>query len=63
MLPVPLIQLQCGVNSYEWGKKGNSSRAAQFAAASLPENDFKIEDEKPYAEVGLSWTLLLLLRR
>ena len=51
MLPVPLIQLQCGVNSYEWGKKGSESRAAQFAAASLDENDFKIEEEKPYAEV------------
>jgi mannose-6-phosphate isomerase len=63
MLPVPLIQLQCGVNSYEWGKKGNSSRAAQFAAASLDQNDFKIEDEKPYAEVSLSWALQLSLPR
>ncbi|CCC13431.1 hypothetical protein SMAC4_06928 [Sordaria macrospora] len=53
MLPVPLIQLQCGVNSYEWGKKGNSSRAAQFAAASLDQGEFKIEDEKPYAELWM----------
>ncbi|EGO60046.1 hypothetical protein NEUTE1DRAFT_119344 [Neurospora tetrasperma FGSC 2508] len=53
MLPVPLIQLQCGVNSYEWGKKGNSSRAAQFAAASLDDNEFKIDEEKPYAELWM----------
>ena len=51
MLPVPLLRLQCGVNSYEWGKLGNDSAAARFAAAT-PSEDLKIESEKPYAEVS-----------
>lgn len=45
---IPLIRLQCGVNSYEWGKVGTESAAAKFAAATL--SDFAIQ-EKPYAEV------------
>lgn len=52
-MQVPLIRLQCGANSYEWGKKGNSSAVARFAAAT-PSTDFTIQDDKPYAEACLS---------
>ena len=48
-MQVPLIRLQCGVNSYDWGKIGNDSAAAKFAAATP--SDFTIQEEKPYAEV------------
>ena len=53
VLPVPLLRLQCGVNSYEWGKKGDDSAAARFAAAT-PSDDLVIEADKPYAEVSIS---------
>lgn len=49
-MQVPLFRLQCGVNSYEWGKKGDESAAAKFAAAT-PAPDFAIQQDKPYAEV------------
>lgn len=49
-MQVPLIRLQCGVNSYEWGKKGSDSAAARFAAAT-PSDDLSIQSDKPYAEV------------
>jgi mannose-6-phosphate isomerase len=52
MLPVPLIQLQCGANSYDWGKIGNDSAAARFAAATT-QSGFKIEESKPYAELWM----------
>jgi len=45
-----LMTLITGVNSYEWGKAGSDSAAARFAAAT-PRDDFKVESEKPYAEV------------
>jgi mannose-6-phosphate isomerase len=48
-MQVPLIRLQCGVNSYDWGKVGKESAAAKFAAATA--SDFSIQEEKPYAEV------------
>jgi len=48
-MQVPLIRLQCGVNSYDWGKKGQSSAAARFAAAT-PSSDLSIQEDKPYAE-------------
>ncbi|KAM7189840.1 Mannose-6-phosphate isomerase [Naviculisporaceae sp. PSN 640] len=51
-MQVPLIRLQCGVNSYDWGKKGQSSAAAKFAAAT-PSPDFAIQDERPYAELWM----------
>lgn len=50
-MQVPLIRLQCGVNSYDWGKVGSDSAAAKFAAAT-PADDFSIQEEKPYAEVS-----------
>jgi len=49
-MQVPLIRLSCGVNSYEWGKKGNDSAAARFAAAT-PSDTLTIQADKPYAEV------------
>jgi len=49
-MQVPLIRLQCGANSYDWGKKGQSSAVAKFAAAT-PADGFTVKDEKPYAEV------------
>ncbi|TEY70345.1 hypothetical protein BOTCAL_0106g00200 [Botryotinia calthae] len=51
-MQVPLMRLQCGVNSYDWGKVGNDSAAAKFAAAS-PADDFSIQEEKPYAELWM----------
>ncbi|KAF2452929.1 mannose-6-phosphate isomeras-like protein [Lineolata rhizophorae] len=51
-MQVPLIRLQCGVNSYDWGKIGKKSAAAKFAAAT-PSADLSIQDEKPYAELWM----------
>ncbi|KAK4121167.1 mannose-6-phosphate isomerase [Parathielavia appendiculata] len=51
-MQVPLIRLQCGANSYEWGKKGNSSAVARFAAAT-PSANFSIQDDRPYAELWM----------
>ncbi|KAK4175341.1 mannose-6-phosphate isomerase [Triangularia setosa] len=51
-MQVPLIRLQCGANSYDWGKKGNNSAAARFAAAT-PSDGFTIQDDKPYAELWM----------
>lgn len=51
-MQVPLFRLQCGVNSYAWGKKGSESAAARFAAAT-PSDDVKIESDKPYAELWM----------
>lgn len=48
-MQVPLIRLQCGANSYDWGKVGKESAVAKFAAATAI--DFSIQDDKPYAEV------------
>ncbi|KAL8932453.1 MAG: hypothetical protein Q9211_006307 [Gyalolechia sp. 1 TL-2023] len=51
-MQVPLFQLQCGVNSYDWGKVGKESAAAKYAAAT-ESNKFAIENEKPYAELWM----------
>lgn len=51
-MQVPLFRLQCGVNSYDWGKKGSESAAAKFAAAT-PADGFSIQDDKPYAELWM----------
>ena len=51
-MQVPLIRLQCGVNSYAWGKKGEASAAAKFAAATAPP-DFTIQEDQPYAELWM----------
>ncbi|KAM0326123.1 hypothetical protein ACHAQA_006716 [Verticillium albo-atrum] len=52
MLPVPLIRLQCGVNSYEWGKTGSDSAAARFAATT-PADGFQVKSDQPYAELWM----------
>jgi mannose-6-phosphate isomerase len=51
-MQVPLLRLQCGVNSYDWGKVGQESAAARYAATTAPA-DFSIEAEKPYAELWM----------
>lgn len=60
-MQIPLIRLQCGVNSYDWGKVGKDSAAAKFAAAT-PAEDFSIQSDKPYAEVHI-FTYALSNRR
>ncbi|KAI5856196.1 mannose-6-phosphate isomerase [Durotheca rogersii] len=52
VLPVPLIRLRCGVNSYDWGKIGSESAAARFAAAT-PSDTLAIQPDKPYAELWM----------
>ncbi|KAI3326381.1 mannose-6-phosphate isomerase [Xylariaceae sp. AK1471] len=52
VLPTPLFRLQCGVNSYDWGKLGSDSAAAKFAAAT-PTESLIIQSEKPYAELWM----------
>ncbi|KAF2838320.1 mannose-6-phosphate isomeras-like protein [Patellaria atrata CBS 101060] len=51
-MQIPLIRLQCGVNSYDWGKIGKESAAARFAAAT-PSDDLTVQEEKPYAELWM----------
>ncbi|KNG83282.1 mannose-6-phosphate isomerase [Aspergillus nomiae NRRL 13137] len=51
-MQVPLLRLQCGVNSYDWGKIGQASAAARYAATTAAP-DFSIESEKPYAELWM----------
>ncbi|KAJ5511843.1 Mannose-6-phosphate isomerase [Penicillium expansum] len=51
-MQVPLLRLQCGVNSYDWGKVGQESAAAKYAATTAAP-DFSIEADKPYAELWM----------
>ncbi|KAL4786368.1 mannose-6-phosphate isomerase [Aspergillus varians] len=51
-MQIPLLRLQCGVNSYDWGKVGHESAAAKYAATTAS-GDFSIESEKPYAELWM----------
>ncbi|KAK3112753.1 Mannose-6-phosphate isomerase [Teratosphaeriaceae sp. CCFEE 6253] len=51
-MQVPLMRLQCGCNSYEWGKVGRDSAAARFAAAT-PSDTFALDAAKPYAELWM----------
>ncbi|KAL4986386.1 mannose-6-phosphate isomerase [Aspergillus falconensis] len=51
-MQVPLLRLQCGVNSYDWGKFGSESAAAKYAATTASP-DFSIEADKPYAELWM----------
>ncbi|KAK8850757.1 mannose-6-phosphate isomerase [Kwoniella newhampshirensis] len=46
-----IFKLAPGVQSYDWGKKGSASLAAQFGKVCVP--DFKIEDDKTYAELWM----------
>ncbi|KAJ5167045.1 uncharacterized protein N7482_005826 [Penicillium canariense] len=51
-MQIPLLRLQCGVNSYDWGKVGQESAAARYAATTAAP-DFVVEAEKPYAELWM----------
>ncbi|RMJ23849.1 mannose-6-phosphate isomerase [Aspergillus sp. HF37] len=51
-MQIPLLRLQCGVNSYDWGKVGHESTAARYASITATQ-DFSIEAEKPYAELWM----------
>ncbi|TKX23686.1 mannose-6-phosphate isomerase-2 [Elsinoe australis] len=51
-MQVPLLRLQCGCNSYEWGKIGKDSAAARFASAT-PSDELTIQSDKPYAELWM----------
>lgn len=46
-----LIQLQCGAQTYDWGKLGDSSAVARFAAKSDP--TLTISSTTPYAELWM----------
>lgn len=46
-----LVKLRCGVQSYDWGKLGESSAVAQFAEAA--DSSFKTDPAKPYAELWM----------
>ncbi|KAF9575641.1 Mannose-6-phosphate isomerase [Mortierella alpina] len=45
-----IFRLDCSAQSYDWGKVGSSSKAAQFAASS-PE--FTVDETRPYAELWM----------
>lgn len=45
----PVFKIAPGIQAYDWGKKGHSSLAAQFALESVP--DFEIDEGRSYAEV------------
>ena len=47
-----MFKLVPGIQSYDWGKLGENSKAAKFAQVSIP--NFVIENDKPYAEVSLN---------
>lgn len=46
-----LVELLCDVQTYDWGKLGQSSAVARFAAAQSP--DFRINETTPYAELWM----------
>lgn len=56
----PVFKIAPGIQSYDWGKKGSSSLAAQLAEESVP--DFILDENKPYAEVGVIAACCSLIR-
>ncbi|KAF2154312.1 mannose-6-phosphate isomerase [Myriangium duriaei CBS 260.36] len=54
-----VIQLQCGCNSYPWGKQGSKSLAATLCAKTPgwtgkgPSEKFSIDESQPYAEMWM----------
>lgn len=62
-MSAPVFKLVPGCQSYDWGKRGQASLAAQLASRSVP--GFKVDDSKPYAEVSdgasSSWRLAVLV--
>jgi hypothetical protein len=63
-MSAPVFKLVPGCQSYDWGKRGQASLAAQLASKSVP--GFKVDESKPYAEVsddvGLYWSFAVLVR-
>lgn len=55
----PFYQLKCGTNQYPWGKVGKDSFSGSLCAKQPgygddgPKSDFKLEDDKPYAEMWM----------
>lgn len=55
----PFYQLKCGTNQYPWGKVGKDSFSGNLCAKQPgygddgPKSDFKLEDDKPYAEMWM----------
>ncbi|KAI9849031.1 MAG: hypothetical protein M1837_005922 [Sclerophora amabilis] len=47
-----VIQLKCDCNNYPWGKQGKESLAAVYASQT-PGTDFKIDEQKEYAEMWM----------
>jgi mannose-6-phosphate isomerase len=47
-----VLQLKCNCNNYPWGKTGSDSMAARLCART-PGTDFKIEEDKDYAEMWM----------
>lgn len=45
-----VLQLKCNCNNYPWGKKGSESIAATLCAKT-PDTDFKVDEDKNYAEM------------
>ncbi|RSH87157.1 Mannose-6-phosphate isomerase [Saitozyma podzolica] len=50
-MSAPVFKLVPGCQSYDWGKRGQASLAAQLASKSVP--GFKVDESKPYAELWM----------
>lgn len=48
----PVFKIIPTTQQYDWGKKGSSSKVAQFASKSQVPG-FKLDEDTPYAEVLL----------
>ncbi|KAF2768056.1 mannose-6-phosphate isomerase [Teratosphaeria nubilosa] len=46
----PIYQLKCSCNQYPWGKQGSNSVAARLCPN---DQEFKIDENKPYAEMWM----------
>lgn len=58
-MTVPVFKIVPTIQQYDWGRIGNESKVAQFAAASgVPE--FTVDDAQPYAEVSHRWFSLII---
>ncbi|KAF2185259.1 mannose-6-phosphate isomerase [Zopfia rhizophila CBS 207.26] len=47
-----VLQLKCNCNQFPWGKQGSNSLAARLCSKT-PGTDFKIDEDKPYAEMWM----------
>lgn len=45
-----ILQLDCPVQTYAWGKMGSASKVAQLASGGT--SGFVVDEKKPYAEVA-----------